>query len=71
MLCLSLTLIVCGPSDDERRISDGSQRVFEALENDTKELMGIDIADGAADGLRPEQDIRNESDPTKGRTKDS
>ena len=55
----------------EKRINNGTQKVFEALENDTKELMDIDTPDDATDGMRPEQDIRNESNPTEGTTKDS
>ena len=67
--CLTLTLIACGPTQDEKRINDATQQTFEALDNDTKELMAIDTAGNAADGLRPEQDIRNESNATKGTTK--
>ena len=37
------------------------QKVFEALKHDTKEPMDIDTAGDAADSLRPEQDIRHES----------
>ena len=59
------------PGMIEKRINNGTQKVFEALENDTKELMDIDTSDDATDGLRPEQDIRNESNPTEGTTKDS
>ena len=70
MRYLTLTLIACGPTQDEKRISDATQKMFKALDNDTKELMDIDTAGDAADGLRPEQDIRNESNATKGTTKD-
>jgi len=59
------------PGMIEKRINNGTQKVFEALENDTKELMDIDTPDDATDGMRPEQDIRNESNPTEGTTKDS
>jgi chromosome segregation ATPase len=38
------------PGMIEKRINNGTQRVFEALENDTKELMDID--DTNADGVQ-------------------
>lgn len=59
------------PGMIEKRINNGTQKVFEALENDTKELMDVDTPDDATDGVRPEQDIRNESNPTERTTKDS
>jgi len=38
------------PGMIEKRINNGTQKVFEALENDTKELMDVD--DTNADGLQ-------------------
>lgn len=38
------------PGMIEKRINNGTQKVFEALENDTKELMDIDDTD--ADGVQ-------------------
>ena len=70
VLCLTLTLIACGPSQDGKRISDANCELIEALDDDTKELMDLDTAGDAADGMRPEQDIRDESNPTEGTTKD-
>jgi len=54
------------PGMIETRINNGTEKVFRMLEDDTKELMDADDSDTPADGMRPEQDIRDESNPNDG-----
>jgi chromosome segregation ATPase len=54
------------PGMIEKRMNAKTEQVFRMLENDTKELMDADDSDTPADGVRPEQDIRDQSNPNDG-----
>ena len=59
------------PGMIEKRINNGTQRVFEALENDTKELMDIDDTNAGVLPDAPKTGVGSETDSGSTGTTDS